>query len=240
MNNEFIKKSYWSESWIRHIESYLNAPFRCGYWLVAQFSNQLTILEIAGGSCRDSRYLASKGFTAIGSDFDKKTLDYLKKRFPDSPLNIQCEDAFNFSFIDKSFDLTFSNGFWVCFSENQSIFRLIREQERITKKYIISFVHNLENNNLVSSFQQKSKIDALYDIRFFHRNELPALVKESGIRYKSIEIKKFGGILDRFFNKRIKRLPNPIYNLAKYFVPYLYEFQPWSKVERIALIIKLE
>jgi hypothetical protein len=234
----FKNETFWSGAWARHIEEYLSAPPRCGYWLVSHFSKQLSFLEIAGGSCRDSHYLSLQGINAIGSDFDDKTLDYLKKRFPNSPHPIQKENAFQLSFANKSIDLSFSNGFWIYFNDDNITF-LIREQERITKKFIVSLVHNMENVDLVSLFRKKATIDSLYKIRFFNREQLLKIISKSGIRYRSITMHKFGGPMDIFLSKTLKGISNPMNRTARRFVPRLYDYQPWSVTERIACVIDL-
>ena len=239
MNNEFTHDEYWSKAWAQHIESYLLAPPRTGYWLASQFLTSLSVLEIAGGSCRDSRYLASQGFKAIGTDFDQKTLDYLAKRCLDSSLLMQREDAFSLSFSDKSIDLSFSNGFWVLFENDQQIYSLIHEQARITKKYLISLVHNIENTKLVSLFKELSIHAPLYDIRFFHREELLDIVNSSGIEYKSISIGKFGGPIDKLLASTIKEIKNPVQSFARKLVPHMYNFQSWKITERVVCVIEL-
>jgi ubiquinone/menaquinone biosynthesis C-methylase UbiE len=231
-------ETFWSETWVRHIEAYLSAPPCCGYWIASHFSRALSVLEIAGGSCRDSHYLALQGFNVTASDFDQKTLDYLKKRYQNSPLHLLKEDAFRLSFDDKSVDLSFSNGFWIYFNDDK-IISLIREQERVTKKFIISLVHNIDNEPLVKRFKQESRVDKLYDIRFFNREDLRKIVDASGLKYKSITMNKFGGAMDKLLAKSIKGFNNPLQGLTKHVVPRMYKYQPWSVTERIACVIEL-
>ena len=98
-------EKFWEKSWIEHIDDYLNAIPRAGILIENYFKDVDSVLEIAGGSCRDSRYLANNGFKATGSDFDEKTLQYLReKRFTNDRLNYSKEDAFNLTFQDNSFD----------------------------------------------------------------------------------------------------------------------------------------
>ncbi len=236
----FQSESYWSDVWVRHIEAYIAAPPRCGYWLGSFFPRSMTVLEIAGGSCRDSRYLATLGFDAIGSDFDQKTLDYLEKRHPNSLLPMRCENAFALSLADKSVDMSYSNGFWIYFLNDEKIYSLIHEQARVTRKYLVSLVHNVENRILVNQFERKAKLDSLYDIRFFHRNQLLDILKKSGLKYKSVSFRKFGGPMDRFLAIKIMGAPNPFHGIARYIVPRMYKLQPWSMTERIACVIELE
>lgn len=240
MRDHLASQAYWQEAWTRHIETYLAAPPGCGYWLATMVPRGLSVIELAGGSCRDSRYLATRGYDATGTDFDERTLEYLRRRFPGSPLPLLKENAFGLSFSDKSFDVSFSNGFWVCFVDDHQLVSLLREQERITRKYIFVLVHNRENRALIRRFAEKAATDALYEIRFFCREELRQIVDSSGIRYKKITFHKFGGTIDRLYSSTVHRLPNPLTEVAKRIAPSSYRFQSWGCTERIACAINLE
>jgi len=225
---------FWSEVWSRYLETYLNAPPRCGFWISSFFSKRYSILEIAAGSCRDSIYLSSIGYNVVALDFDSKTLNYLAKRFTNLPLLFVVGDAFALPFENKSFDISFSNGFWICFDDNHSLHLLIREQARVTKKYLITFVHNMDNEFLMKLFREKSLHDPLYNIRFFTRNELVKIVKESGVSFRSISFYKFGGPADLLYSLKSLRF------IARLFVPKIYKLQPWRVTERIACVVELE
>lgn len=240
MNENFSQEGYWSEAWQRHIETYLQSPPRTGYWLKSRLAPSETILEIAGGSCRDSRYLATQGYPSLGTDFDQKTIDYLNQRFAGESFRVEREDAFKFSFADKSFDVSFSNGFWVLFEDDAFIYQLIQEQARITRKTLIVLVHNAENTRLVNLFARKAQTDDLYKIRFFRRDELKQIITHSGLRIKSLRFDKFGGVIDRLYARTILKIPNLVRPIAHSFVPQLYPLQPWQQVERIACTIELD
>jgi len=240
INPSFKQESYWSEAWIKHINNYLTAPPRCGFWLESRFSQTHNILEIAGGSCRDSRYLATRGYKAVGSDFDQKTLEYLDKNHPTQDFQLLKEDAFKFSFKTNEFDVSFSNGFWVLFNDNEDISALANEQARITKKYLVSVVHNAENKKLVDAFKKKSLTDNLYNIRFFNRNEIQEVLKKVNFSYKSISISKFGGPIDKLLSNKIGAKSKILHNLFIKLVPLLYKYQPWSMVERVVITIELD
>jgi len=156
-------------------------------WIEKYFKDLDSVLEIAGGSCRDSGYLSSSGFKATGSDFDEKTLQYIQEeRFPNERLNYLKEDAFNLT------------------------------------------------------FKEKSKNDDLYKIRFFDKNEIINIIEDSDIKYKSIKVIKFGGIFDRFYNKRLKKVvPNIFYPFRKSLIPKLYQLQKWKNTERVCCIVEL-
>lgn len=234
----FIQEAYWSEAWVRHIENYLSSPPRCGYWLKYKFPRITSILEIAGGSCRDSLFLSRHYANVIGSDFDEKTLFFLKSRYPEYKSVFSRQNAFQFEFNSKTFDLTFSNGFWVLFQNDKDIQQLIREQARVTKKYLISLVHNGNNNRLIRTFNEKSKTDSLYNIRFFKPHEIMNNIKASGIQYRSIRLEKFGGTVDRLLSTQLTADSNCSYK-TNLIIPRLYKYLPWSNVERIAVIVEL-
>jgi SAM-dependent methyltransferase len=240
IDTRFSQAEYWQDAWVRHIDAYLAAPPRCGYWVAATFGRERpTVLEIAGGSCRDSRFLAERSWDAVGTDFEQRTLDYLRYRFPASRLRLEREDAFRLSLRDKSVDLTFHNGFWVLFRDDNKIHALLQEQARVTRKYVVALMHNAENAQLAGSFGRLSQRDSLYDIRFFHRDEIRDLVNASGLRYKSLALHKFGGRMDVFFGPHLKGLRNPLRPVARHFVPRLYPYQSWQETERIACVIEL-
>jgi len=233
-------KKFWQESWKQHIEEYLTTTPRAGIFIQNYFRDIKSVLEIAGGSCRDSRYLACHGYEATGSDFDEKTLNYLQRRFSNDKLKYSKQDAFHLSFKENSFDLIFHNGFFIYF-DNEKIFQMLKEQERISKKYIVIFVHNIENRELVDNFVKKSKEDDLYNIRFFNEYEIEKIVQDSGVKYKNIQILKFGGFVDAFYRKKLKKIiPNIMYPLSKFFIPKLYQLQIWENTERICCIIELD
>ena len=235
MHEGLQQQGFWEEAWVRHIEQYLAAPPRAGLWLQERFSlTDWKVLEIAGGSCRDSRYLADQGVDATGSDFDQRTLDYLRQRFPHSPLVLSREDAAAMTLPDRSVDLSMHNGFWVLFPDNDQVVALLREQVRVTRRVVVALVHNADNPRVVAAFARKAKVDPLYDIRFFHREELATLVQAAGLSPRSVRIEKFGGPVDRLLS-----LPGSPGRWARSLVPRLYSLLPWALVERIALVIEL-
>ncbi|MFN0186995.1 MAG: class I SAM-dependent methyltransferase [Aquabacterium sp.] len=237
MHDALAQQAFWEQAWVRHLEAYLAQPPRAGLWLVARFGlprlRGWTVLELAGGSCRDARHLARLGVRAIGSDFDQRTLDYLAQRFPGDALTLQREDAAALSLADGAVDLSLHNGFWVLFSDDDRIAALLREQARVTRGVLVALVHNAGNPRQRAAFARKAQDDPLYDIRFFTPDELLALVAASGIAAARVRIEKFGGPIDRLL-----RLPGPFRRPMQWLVPRLYRWLPWRQVERIALVIE--
>ena len=239
INDNLSQQNYWEEAWVRHIETYLAATPRCGIWIKSWINVKTdSILECAGGSCRDSRFLYNNGYQAVGSDFDKRTLKYIQDKFKNSAFKMLDENAFKLSHLDKSVDVVFHNGFWVCFDNDEKITELFLEQCRVCRRHAIILVHNKNNSKLIGEFKNKSLRDDLYKIRFFNTVELEQIVKRSQIQYKSIHFAKFGGPVDILYS--VEKWIPPMSAFVRWLVPRIYKFQPWSRVERIAMIVNLQ
>jgi len=230
---------FWSDAWSRHLETYLQAPPRAGYWLERMFRTPQRCLELAGGSCRDTRYLYSKGWDATGSDFDEKTLSYLRDRFAGLGQPLLKLNAFETDLADRAFQLTFHNGFWILFRDDQRIHALVKEQARITSETMVILVHNARNRPLLAQFAEKARHDPLYDVRFFDPAEIVRIVTHSGVSFRELKAYRFGGRADVLFRSHIRRCPNPLRALAARLVPRLYRLQSWESTERIALVVSL-
>ena len=234
-------KDFWLNSWKNHLDTYLKANPRTGIFIKVLLGDSINnALEIACGSGRDSRYLAKHGYEIVASDFEENTIDYLKKNLTYSNLSYHVADAFDLPFEDDYFDLVFHNGFFIYFKENKDIFKLLREQERVSKRYILILVHNILNINMTDQFRSLSKSDKLYDIRFFEPTELTDIIKKSNIKYKNISILKFGGPYDCLYGKRLFRfIPNILYPIRNNIIPLLYKKQNWAQTERIACLVEI-
>jgi len=195
-------------------------------------------LEIACGSGRDSNYLANSGFRTYALDYEPNLLKTINT-IDNNKVYFLCSDAFNLPFHDKALDISFHNGFYVLFNDNDALTNLLLEQVRVTKKGVIIIVHNKKNKNLVQTFIKASINDPLYNIRFFNPNELLSIINQSNINYKNITLYKFGGYLDLFFRKKIKGIPNILYQLIKKFSFHTYQLQSWEQTERIVCLLEL-
>ncbi len=233
-------KKEWNSLWEKYLAVYLKAPPRLGYWISSYFPPPLSVLEIAAGSACDSLFLARQGYRTLATDNNEWVVEKVSEKFSHlSDFTYLVENAFSFSFPDRVVDLSFSNGFWVLFSDDELLRSLAREQARVTGKYMVVVVHNIENKKLVNTFKEKAVSDPLYDVRFFSREELVEIIKTSGIPARSIRVEKFGGIVDVFFNPRIKGVYNPFSSLAPRVIPRLYRFLPWNRVERVVCVVEL-
>jgi len=234
------QKDFWNKIWDKYLYSYLNTVPRTGIFLLNFFRNIEHILEVGCGSARDSVFLAKKGFEVFAVDFNKNLIFKLQQMFHYRNLRFIVADAFNLSFSDGSFDLVFHNGLLGYFDDKE-IKKLVKEHARVSRRYVVFFVHNRENLHLEEQFRKKSEEDPLYKIRFFSREDLKAIINTSGIDCRSIKFRKFGGLSDALYAKCVKRvIPNPVYPVKSFIVPRLYQFQPWKRTERICCIIELD
>jgi SAM-dependent methyltransferase len=236
-----VNKLEWKEKWRGLLNRYLGGTPRLGIFIHKYINNIDKCLEVACGSSNDSIYLARKGFAVTASDFEDNVIKTLQQKIKVDNLVYIIADAFNLPFFENSYDLVFHNGFFVLFQDNLNICKLLLEQERISKKYIIVVTHNKENTIYFNRFKELAKSESLYDIRFFTPAELKNIIKKSGIKYKSIKLLKFGGISDVFYKTKLKKIiPNIFYPFRNSIVPKLYQLQSWQKTVRIACLIELK
>jgi len=230
----------WWKIWQSHLRDYLESLPRAGFFIYEYLRSIRNSLEIACGSSKDSIYLSKRGIFVVATDYEVRLINHLKNRFSHSNLFYQVADAFKLPFKENAFDLVFHNGFFILFNNNNDIYVLLKEQERVSRKYILFFVHNKLNLKLVNNFSKRASNDPLYNIRFFKPEEVLDIVKNSGIRMRSVKILKFGGLFDYIFSKKIQKvIPNPLYSFIIKIIPRLYQIQAWGKTERIACIIEL-
>lgn len=219
-----------------HFPRYLAAPPRCGRWLEWRFDLRgCSILEVAGGSCRDSRYLHARGLDASGSDRDAETVAQVQAATAGTGFEVSFEDAGRLGFPDRRFDVVFHNGFWVLFASDERIRQLLAEQLRVTRRHAVALVHNALNRRLVTRFAELAKTDPLYSIRFFTPQQIQDIVRPCLGPAHRLSIEKFGGLADHGYEIQ-RRLPR-IGMAAAALPPRLYRFQPWSVTERIAVVI---
>ncbi|MGQ9645227.1 MAG: class I SAM-dependent methyltransferase [Thermodesulfobacteriota bacterium] len=171
-------KLTWRNIWLRHYSSYVRAIPRQAYYLFFVLRNEdQRILEIGAGSFRDTVRLNEWGYNCIGIDFLRDVVEFAKKRYPTYKDKMLPGDASRLSFTNKCFDVSFHNGFYILFQQDELIHSLLREQVRVTKRCIVCTVHNKLNTRLVNLFREKSGLDPLYDVRFFYPNEMKNLLK---------------------------------------------------------------
>lgn len=232
---------FWNSSWHNHMSNYLSTAPRTGIFVKQVLNKKIaSVLEIACGSSRDSMFLSNENYCVTATDFGEITIKSLNKKFSLKNMTYLVADAFKLPFEKNSFDIVFHNGFFVLFSENEKILQLLKEQERVSQKFILILVHNKVNSRLNKQFIEQSKNDSLYDVRFFYQEELKHILILSKIKYKTVHFLKFGGFADILNNKILFGVfPNIAYPLREILIPLLYQYQKWENTERIACLIEL-
>ncbi|WP_152223133.1 class I SAM-dependent methyltransferase [Pseudomonas sp. SCB32] len=156
----------WDEKWQEIFNLYQNDVRHAYYIDAVRKRHEKRVLEIAAGSFRDIVQLTRRGVEGHGIDFSPESVALAKKLYPSLQERFRVMDAFNLQYPDKHFDISFHNGFWGLFSDEE-IDQMAKEQARITKGRIIVTVHNAHNQPFADYFNSQKKIDPLFNIRFF-------------------------------------------------------------------------
>lgn len=182
-------KQEWDIKW-KDIFAHYQQDIRHAYYIRSVLDpTEERILEIGAGSFRDMNALNNWGISCFGTDYSEESVSLAKRYFPLLEDKISCMDAFSLSFGNKEFDLSFHNGFWGCFDDDD-IQRLLKEQVRVTKHRIVATVHNKHNTQFVEYFKRLSENDPLYKIRFFEMEEITELMKAVCKEIKIIPVGK--------------------------------------------------
>jgi ubiquinone/menaquinone biosynthesis C-methylase UbiE len=183
-------KEQWDQKWETIFDHY-QQDLRHAYYIRAILNpNEKKLIELAAGSFRDTGALNAMGIDCYGADYSSKSVLLAQKQFPLITSKLSEQDAFNIDFPDKSFDLSFHNGFWILFPNDNDILRLMQEQARITKYRIIATVHNAHNKLFVEYFDKLKENDPLYKVRFFEIDEITELMKNVAKNIKIIPVGK--------------------------------------------------
>lgn len=167
----------WDRQWTSIFDHY-QQDIRHAYYIRAlKRRNEQRLLEIAAGSFRDMAALCRWGISCDGVDYSAESVERAKQQFPDLQHRIHKMDAFHLTFEDAAFDLTYHNGVWGLFDDAQ-IVALAKEQARISKRRIMATVHNAHNVPFSQYFDKMKQADPLYNIRFFRREEITALMSQ--------------------------------------------------------------
>ena len=170
-------KNYWDSEWVEIFDRYQNDPRFAHYLYAFLEEDEKRILEIGAGSFRDMEKLNKWGLECFGIDFSDKSVEKAKEKFPEYRNLIIKADAFSLPFSDNYFDVSYHNGFWSCFSDDE-IDLLVCEQSRITKKRMMVSVHNAHNPSFVGYFNKLKVDNPLYSARFFTISEITLLMKK--------------------------------------------------------------
>lgn len=191
----------WDQKWENIFFNYQKDKRNAYYINAIRLRSERKILEIAAGSFRDVAALNEWGVDCYGMDYSEVSVVKAKSYFPLIEHKLTKMDAFSLQYPDKHFDLSYHNGFWVLFDDNQ-IDLLMEEQVRVTKNRIVVTVHNAHNQQFVDYFRNKLQKDSLFDIRFFSLDEIKSLVEKKCKNVQVIPVgkayKKHEDLLIRF------------------------------------------
>lgn len=176
MNVGIRSVDIWDEQW-KNIFDHYQQDIRHAYYIRAILNeNEYNLLEIAAGSFRDVGALNNWGVSCVGVDYSEESVNKAKQYFSNCEDKIIKMDAFSLSFNNHQFDISYHNGFWTYFSDDE-IIELMKEQARVTKYRIVATVHNKHNSDFVNYFDRLSQNDPLYKLRFFEMDEMYSLMK---------------------------------------------------------------
>lgn len=165
----------WDEKW-KDIFDHYQQDLRHAYYIRAILEDrEKKILELGAGSFRDVAALNNWGIDCDGIDYSPEAVARARKRYPNIKDKIFLGDCFNLEFRDKTYDMSYHNGFWGCYS-NEDIIKLAKEQVRVTKFRIIATVHNAHNKAFVEYFNRMKQDDPLYGVRFFEIDEIKEIM----------------------------------------------------------------
>lgn len=179
----------WDNQWSNIFDHY-QQDIRHAYYIRAVLNvRERNLLEIAAGSFRDMGALNKWGYNCYGIDLSPVSVAKSKEYFSDYADRIFKMDAFNLQFKDNTFDLSFHNGFWNYFEDND-IKKLLAEQARVTKYRVVATVHNKHNPQFVDYFNRMSEKDPLYKLRFFEVDEMVELMRTACREVRVIPVGK--------------------------------------------------
>jgi ubiquinone/menaquinone biosynthesis C-methylase UbiE len=175
MSFGILDPASWDEKWKEIFDHYQHDLRHAFYIRSILEENEKKILELGAGSFRDVGALNNWGISCDGVDFSPEAVSRAKIFFPNIQEKLHLGNCFHLKFEDKVFDLSYHNGFWGCFS-NDEIIDLVKEQVRVTKNRIVATVHNAHNKSFVEYFNKLKVNDPLYGLRFFYIEEIKELL----------------------------------------------------------------
>ncbi len=166
----------WDTVWQQHFDAYQDDRRHAYYIAAVRRQRERRILEIAAGSFRDMGALNEWGIYCEGVDYSSESVQRAKEKLPVLSERIKKMDAKRLDYPNRSFDLTFHNGFWGLF-DDAKIAELAAEQARVSTSRMVATVHNAHNRSFREQFAVWSRRDPLYKVRFFFSDEIENLMK---------------------------------------------------------------
>lgn len=161
----------WDNKWHDIFEHYQQDTRHAHYINAVRKRRERRILEIAAGSFRDIALLNRSDIEGYGIDFSSEAVSLAQQYYPEQCTRFRVMDAAHLDWQDSYFDLSYHNGFWGLFADND-IQRMAAEQARVTQHRMIVTVHNAHNVGFGAYFDRKKQEDSLFDVRFFTVDEM--------------------------------------------------------------------
>jgi ubiquinone/menaquinone biosynthesis C-methylase UbiE len=137
-------------------------------------------LDVGCGYGRISLFLNENSFDVTAIDSFQQMVDKIKCK----GITAMRMDAKNLKFKDKTFDLVFSDGLLEHFKSEQDVVKIIKEQLRVSKRYVLNFI---PADNLVNVvFEKMQRVPKEYRDHDWPRLHATAA---DGTKYK-ITVKK--------------------------------------------------
>ncbi len=201
----------WDRAWKQHFEAYQGDRRHAYYIAAVRRRSERRMLEIAAGSFRDTAALNEWGFFCEGVDYSTESVEKAREMLPALSDRIKQMDATHMDYPDRTFDLTFHNGFWGYFDEAH-ISVLAAEQARVTSSRMVATIHNAHNSAFKEQFAVWGEKDPIYQIRFFLADEVEHLMRRFCKRVTVVPVG--GGRVDGLISRGLG--PNAIRCLYRF------------------------
>jgi hypothetical protein len=201
-------KNKWGELLEKNIVTYASSRAKRAMFIEdylkskSLFLQEIRCLEQGAFSAKDSLYLKIKfpqwTFTATDKDID------VVRHITEAGIEGLQEDAFDLSFKDNKFDLTFQSGLIINFNDQQA-FNIIKEQYRVTSKISFVFAHNSANyiDRFCSFFKLKVMRNNIYNYRTYDVQTIKLMALSLGCEY---EIFYYDNMILNFVNRHFTSL----------------------------------
>ena len=211
-----VKKSAWEESYSRHenfiyypkeeVVKFINRLIKkkistTKYIDILQTNEEMKALDFGCGIGRNTVLLHEFNINGYGIDISENAINEarnLAKHFNlDIGNNFQCYDGENIPFSDNSFDFTISES--VLDSLPFELAKeLIKEIDRVTKKYFFMSLISSQSVDLFSSLKKHKTFSGELEVKeehekgtiqsFFDKDKLAELIKGTNFKVKWCEI----------------------------------------------------
>lgn len=145
-----------------------------------------TCLEVGCGSARLSRFLARRGYRAVGMDYEPEAVSLARRRAADNRLDVALllGDAFALPFATASFDVVLSTGLLEHFADPSPI---VAEMTRVLRPGGLFYSDIVPKKfSLMRSLQSLKLRRREFWERPFNRHQIEALLRDSGLSVTTV------------------------------------------------------